>query len=179
MEWYNEPPFWRLDGQVLTVTSDAKTDFWRKTTDGAVYDNGHFYYQPVSGDFIAQVKFGGAYADQYDQAGLMVRLDEATWIKCGVELENGMQHAAVVVTHDYSDYSLEPLPQKPLSVWMQMVRSGGRFEIFFSLDGQAYRMIRQAYLTDAEELTIGVMTASPMGNGFTTVFEGFGVRSPG
>ena len=29
--WLNEPAEWALDGSDLTVTTDAKTDFWRET----------------------------------------------------------------------------------------------------------------------------------------------------
>ncbi len=56
MEWYNEPPLWRAQGQTIEVTTATKTDFWRKTHYGFVRDNGHFYYRPVSGDFTATVR---------------------------------------------------------------------------------------------------------------------------
>jgi uncharacterized protein len=31
MEWLNEPPEWREQAGVLTVTTGARTDFWRET----------------------------------------------------------------------------------------------------------------------------------------------------
>jgi hypothetical protein len=105
MEWYNEPPFWQLQGDTLTITSEPKTDFWRKTHYGFIRDNGHFYHQQIQGDFTVEVKVTGQYAALYDQAGLMVRLDEANWLKCGIEFVDNVQQVSAVVTRDYSDHS--------------------------------------------------------------------------
>ncbi len=177
MEWYNEPPHWEADGQTLRITSGPQTDFWRKTHSGLVRDHGHFYFQPVTGDFVAEVKVSGTYPDQYDQSGLMLRLDEQTWLKCGIEVFNAVQYATVVITRDFSDYSLEPLPHNPSTLWLRVVRQGITIEVYCALDGQSYRMIRQAYLTHAETLSVGLMAASPIGNGFTSTFEEFQIRA--
>ena len=175
MDWHHEPPHWTSEGTRLLVTTAPGTDFWRRTTDGQVRDDGHFYSQDVVGDFVADVSFRGSYAEQYDQAGLMVRLDEETWMKCGVELLDGVQQASVVVTHEFSDWSVEPLVPSPATVWLRVLRHEPTFEVHLSLDGRGYRMIRQFHLTSAEALSVGVMTASPLGQGFTTVFNGFQV----
>ena len=55
------------------------------------------------------MKVTGAYWDQYDQAGLMVRFNERVWLKCGVEFVDGVQHASAVVTREHSDWSVAPL----------------------------------------------------------------------
>jgi regulation of enolase protein 1 (concanavalin A-like superfamily) len=175
MDWLNEPPHWRAHGQRLVVTSEGGTDFWRKTTDGMVRDSGHFYHQRVEGDFVAEVRFSGEYREQYDQSGLMVRLDEATWMKAGIEVFGGVPHAGVVVTRDFSDWSLEPLMPSPQIVWLRVLRRGSAFEVHLSFDADRYRMIRQCQLTRSNALSVGVMTASPLGGGFTTVFEDFEV----
>jgi len=89
MTWMNEPAFWDRSGDVLTVRSRAKTDFWRKTFYGYVTDNGHFFHAPVSGDFVFQARVNGEYAALYDQAGLMVRQNAENWMKCGTEFFDG------------------------------------------------------------------------------------------
>ena len=170
MKWLNEPPVWRIDGGAVTVTAAAKTDFWRKTHDGGLRHSGHFYYQEVTGDFTAQVKVAGQYADLYDQAGLMVRLDEATWLKCGIEFVNGVQYASSVVTRDWSDWAIRPL-DNPAAIWLRVVRHGGTLEVFVSTDGSRFDMIRQAYLSDEPTLAVGLMIAAPTGTGFTARFD--------
>jgi regulation of enolase protein 1 (concanavalin A-like superfamily) len=176
MEWLNEPPAWHQAGDVLTVTAGARTDFWRKTHDGGVRDSGHFYHRTVSGDFTAQVKVSGAYAALYDHAGLMVRLNEQTWLKCGIEFVDGVQQASAVVTHDWADWSVLPLPNPP-AIWLRVSRQGATVEVRYSLDGANYTMIRQAYLTEAPALMVGPMMAAPSGDGFEATFEGFAITA--
>ncbi|UCC62856.1 MAG: DUF1349 domain-containing protein [Anaerolineae bacterium] len=177
MEWYNEPRDWAIQDDAITVTSEAKTDFWRKTHYGFIRDNGHFYYQRTTGDLITEVKVSGAYADLYDQAGLMVWVDEANWMKCGIEFVGGIQHVSAVVTRDYSDWSVVPLPQNPPALWLRVTRQGTTIEVHYSLDGARYTMLRTAHLPSAETTRVGLMCASPQGSGFPVTFEGFVVRS--
>ena len=72
---------------------------------GFIRDSRYFYYQVIEGDFVCEVSVEGNYRDLYNQAGLMLRLDDKTWLKCGVEFVGGVQQANAVVTHDYSDWS--------------------------------------------------------------------------
>ena len=75
MQWLNEPPNWQQIGDLLIVKTAPKTDFWRITHYDFIRDNGHFYFNTVSTDFIAEVKIRGSYQDLYDQAGIMLRVD--------------------------------------------------------------------------------------------------------
>ncbi len=171
MRWLNEPPSWRQEGDEIAVMAGARTDFWRKTHDGGIRDNGHFFAQAVSGDFALQVRVSAQYTAQYDQAGLMLRLDEAIWVKCGVELVDGVQRASTVVTRDWSDWSVVSLPNPP-AVWFRLARQGATIEASYSLDGEAFVLMRQAYLTAEPTLQAGIMLASPTGEGFPAVFQG-------
>ncbi len=107
----------------------------------------------------------------------MVRLDEANWLKCGIELVEGMQQISAVVTRDYSDWSIVPIPNNPASIWMRIIRKGSAIEKYYSLDRQQYTMLRMAYLTLAKAVDVGIMCASPKGEGFVTVFEEFSIQS--
>ena len=98
VEWLNEPPAWEVRGETLLVTAGPRTDFWRTTHYGFVRDTGHCWFRPWDGDFVATVTVRGAYRERYDQAGLMVRLDDRVWLKCGVEFVDGRQYASAVVT---------------------------------------------------------------------------------
>ncbi|RMF79589.1 MAG: DUF1349 domain-containing protein [Chloroflexi bacterium] len=175
MKWLNQPPEWHEDGGHIMVRSGAKTDFWRKTHSDMISDNGHFYWQRIGGDFIASVKVTGDYHQQYDQAGLMLRLDEASWLKTGIELFDGRQRVSVVVTHDYSDWSIITLPYPAPALWLRVTRSGGTIEIEYSLDGDNFTMMRQCHLTSAS-IMVGVMCASPTGDGFTAHFDNFTIE---
>ena len=110
MQWLNEPASWSIDGERLTVTPQAESDFWRNTFYGFVHDNGHFFHREVRGDFTAEVTLIGSYENLYDQSGLMVRSDERRWIKAGLELTDGAVHMSTVLTRDHSDWAVLALP---------------------------------------------------------------------
>jgi regulation of enolase protein 1 (concanavalin A-like superfamily) len=177
MHWYNEPSTWTTDDTTITIQSEPETDFWRITHSGFIGDNGHFYAQRQTGDLQAEVRLSGEYNALYDQAGLMVRVDEATWVKCGIEYIEGAQKVSAVVTREFSDWSMVSLPSNPAALWLRLIRRGITIEIQYSLDGSTYDLLRQAYLTSAESVEIGVMAASPTGKGFRATFEGLSIKS--
>jgi uncharacterized protein len=178
VEWLNEPPAWEVRGETLLVTAGPRTDFWRTTHYGFVRDTGHFWFQPWGGDFVATVTVRGAYRERYDQAGLMVRLDDRVWLKCGVEFVDGRQYASAVVTREQSDWSVAPLPGDSRSLWLRVRRTGPDVEVRYAVDGQPDELLRLCRLTDAGPLLVGPMCAAPDGAGFDVTFEGFAVGPP-
>ena len=176
MQWFCEPRSWQIEGKRIVVQVDGGTDFWRKTHYGFVRDNGHFGYVEVQGDFSAEVKVMGEYRDLYDQAGLMLRSDEAHWIKTGIEYVHGVQYVSAVVTNDFSDWSVAPLAGNPAALWLRVVRKAEAVEIFYSLDGAAYTLLRVAYLPPTPSIAVGVMCAAPDGQGFGVTFENLHVQ---
>lgn len=175
MEWYNEPPSWDLDGKTLSVYSAPKTDFWRKTHSGSIEDSGHFYFETVVGNFVAEVQVSGEYTALYDQAGIMLRVSSDNWLKCGIELYEGMKNMSSVVTRDFSDWSLVPLVSNSSKLWLRLSRGGTTATVNFSLDGVTFSMFRQAYLPMGDRVQVGMMCASPTGSGFPITFTDFTV----
>jgi regulation of enolase protein 1 (concanavalin A-like superfamily) len=171
MTWLNRPAQEHFSDGVLTARARGKTDFWRKTFYGYINDNGHFMYLPVQGEFMFQARVDGNYAALYDQAGLMVRLDEKHWMKCGSELVDDKRWASVVFTHDFSDWStLEDLTQRGAVYW-RVVRRKDSIEAQCSIDGEKYLTVRQGYFPAQVKVMVGVMCAAPEGQGFDTVFD--------
>jgi len=159
------------------MSSGPKTDFWRTTHYGFIRDSGHFYHQRIADDLLVEVIVSGAYAALYDQAGLMVRVDEANWIKCGIEFVEEVQQVSAVVTREYSDWSVVPLSGNPAALWLRLTRRVSAIEISYALDGVQYQMLRLAYLTPTQAMSVGLMCASPDGAGFPVTFEGFTIQS--
>ena len=171
MTWMNEPASWSQSGGKLLVRSRAKTDFWRKTFYGYVTDNGHFFHLPVGGDFTFQAHINGQYAALYDQAGLMVRLNAANWIKCGTEFFDGHRHASVVFTRDFSDWSTMPDLSNTAPIWWRAVRKKDSIETLCSLNGANFMSVRQGYFAPGVRVDVGIMCAAPEGPGFEGVFD--------
>lgn len=171
MTWLNPPASVSYEAGTISARPKPRTDFWRKTFYGYVTDNGHFYGLPVYGEFTFQARVNGNYATLYDQAGLMVRLDEQHWMKCGSEFVDGKRWASVVVTHDFSDWStLEDLSQSEPVYW-RVARKKDSIEAQCSRDGTSFTTVRQGYFPPFVEVRVGVMCAAPEGAGFDAVFD--------
>lgn len=169
--WLNEPSAWAVEGDdALTVTADPDTDFWRVTEHGFIRDTGHLLGAELEVDFTLTATFAGDYREQYDQAGIAVRIDEENWIKTGIELVDGHQQISAVVTRGFSDWSVAQVPD-PRTVTVKADRSGDAVTIRYGLDGaEPATLLRLAYLPPAVTVLAGVMAASPTGRGFTTTF---------
>lgn len=171
--WLNPPPVWSGDARALTLETGERTDFWRETFYGFVRDSGHAWLAPVSGDFSLSVRFHGSYEALYDQAGLMLRLDAAHWIKTGIEFTDGVMHFSVVVTGGRSDWSVIPLPDAgpATEVAARLTRHGDAVRVQYALDSGPWRMARLAPFADGPAQA-GIMACSPERGGFRARFEG-------
>jgi uncharacterized protein len=117
--WLNAPETWHLDEARLRVVTDAKSDFWRDTYYGFTRDSGHFFGCEVIGDFTAQLRVQARYEELYDQAGIMVRLDEKNWVKAGLEKSDGQVLLSSVLTIRRSDWATGIYDGNPADFWMR------------------------------------------------------------
>jgi uncharacterized protein len=171
MSWFNDPASAKITGSEITVRSRAKTDFWQKTFDGYVADSGHFFHLPASGDFTLTASINGKYATQYDQAGLMVRIDADNWMRCGTEFIDGKRYASVVFTRTYSDGSTLPDLSETDPIWWRVVRKKDSIETLCSLDGSKFMSVRMGYFPTQKTVDAGIMCCAPSGAGFDAVFK--------
>ena len=175
MQWLNEPPSWQLTDGNLTMTTAPKTDYWRKTQHGFIADNGHFLADEIRGDFEATIVIKGAYQTLYDQAGLMVRVDESIWMKCGIEYVDGVQYASAVVTRDFSDWSVAPLAPAPEQLTLRVKRMGSTLEVAYASDGETFILLRSCYLPMDEIVRVGPMACSPGEQGFMVELRNYSI----
>lgn len=169
-QWMNEPQQWSVEESGLRLATNGQTDFWRTTHYDFVKNDGHFFYRELQGSFTCQLRFSGKYRDLYDQAGLMLRLDDTSWIKAGIEYVTGIAKASAVVTRDFSDWSIRDLREVPTDFWVRAKRGRDYVEISFSTDSENFEMLRLAYFPPSASLQVGIMAASPKGEGFETIF---------
>lgn len=176
MQWYNEPAKWEIKTNSLIMQVTPKSDYWRISHYGFTVDDAPFYYATYGGEFEAKVRLKGAYKARFDQMGIMIRTDYKNYIKTGVEFVDGKFNVSTVVTHEKSDWSVLPLEKTPPYIWIKVVRRLDAVEIFYSLDDQTYIMTRNAPLQDNAPVMIGLMAASPDGDGFEATFDNFTVK---
>jgi regulation of enolase protein 1 (concanavalin A-like superfamily) len=177
MQWLNEPQSWREDDGILRITTGDRTDFWRETHYGFIRDDGHLRYKTVEGDFTAELQFSGGYQELYDQAGLMLRINERNWIKAGIEFVAGRQMLSVVVTRDFSDWSTAPAPRDVEWMGLRVSRHSSAVRVEWAgaeTDGSP-QLMRLAYLPESTSIQVGPMCCSPQRRGFEARFREFRV----
>jgi uncharacterized protein len=145
-----------------------------------VRDDGHLRFARASGDFTAEATVSGDYRELYDQAGLMLRVDERHWIKAGIELVGGRRTLSVVVTRERSDWSTVPAFEAPDPVRLRLSRHGTAVRVEWSpADAERYAMLRLAYLPTGEAPSlVGPMCCSPERAGFVARFCDFRLGAP-
>lgn len=176
MQWFNEPEKWTVENQALSMFVTPKSDYWRISHYGFTVDDAPFYYALYGGEFEVKVKITGDYKNRFDQAGLMLRIDEQNYIKAGIEFVDGVYNLSTVVTHKTSDWSVIALEKPVPFIWIKAVRRLDAVEVFYSFDDKTYTMMRNAWMQDNTPMMVGVMGACPDGDGFNVKFENFKVK---
>ena len=172
--WLNEPPEHRVDGAALLMTTGAETDFWRTTGYGFVHDNGHALLTPLPVGAAVEVSFVAAFDHLYDQAGVLVRVDETTWTKAGIEFTDGVAHLGAVVTSGRSDWSLAPVPEwGGCELTVRVSRAGDALTVRARRGAEPWRMVRFAPLAPDAAAMAGPFCCSPLRAGLRVRFTGF------
>ncbi|QZQ54997.1 DUF1349 domain-containing protein [Curtobacterium sp. TC1] len=177
--WTHEPEAAVLDGDVLRVTAIEGSDAWRTTSYGFVHDSEHALVQRIDGAFSVEVSFVLDYTEQFDQAGVFLRVDERNWIKAGVEVSDGTPQLGAVVTRDSSDWSVAPVPEwVGRDVTVRVSRDGDAVTVRAWADDEQPRLVRVAYLDPDAVVSAGLLCAAPTRAGLTVSFTGYRVGAP-
>jgi len=176
--WLNEPNKWVLEHDTLSIVTDAGSDFWQTTHYGFKRDSGHLFGLMVEGDFTAQVHVNGDYKSLYDQAGLMVRIDEENWIKTGIEVSDGELMVGSVLTTGCSDWATGVFPDLGNGLWVRITLASEVMKIQWSADGKCWPLLRLCKFPNAQRYLVGPMCCSPEVGGLKAEFTGFMVTSP-
>lgn len=176
MQWFNEPESWEIKDGTLLMDVTPQSDYWRISHYGFTVDDAPFLYTLRGGEFEVKVKVSGEYKTRFDQAGLMIRIDHENYLKTGIEYVDGKYNLSAVVTHHTSDWSVVQLDKPVPFVWIKAVCRLDAVEVFYSFDDKEYIMMRNCWMQDNTPVMVGLMAASPDGDGFKAKFEHFSIK---
>ncbi|UYC12419.1 DUF1349 domain-containing protein [Xanthomonas sp. CFBP 8445] len=170
--WLNAPKVHRiLPGGVLEVVTDKGSDFWRETHYGFTRDSGHFLGIAAPARFTCQLRIRGKFEQLYDQAGLMVRIDERRWVKAGIELSDGRPMLSSVLTDGRSDWATGPYEADASDFWMRATVDTGVLRLQVSRDGKYWPLVRLCPFPVASSYLVGPMTCTPEREGLKVRFS--------
>src|SRR6516162_5725997 len=178
MEWLNEPANWQRTSDVLTVSVDPSTDFWRETGYGYIRDSGHVYGEVLAGDLDVSVRMRWTLGTQYDQAGVMLRADERTWLKTGVEFFEGRARLSTVLTLGRSSWMVTDLPDGTDEIVLRVSRRGDAVEVRYVIEDGPAELAALVFMPPGREVLAGVMAAAPEGPGFRVTFHDLRCTEP-
>ena len=160
--WTVPPAAVETAGEDLLVTPAAGSDAWRETSYGFTRDDASALVVDLAGDAAVEVTFTVDLTAQFDQAGLVVRADERTWIKAGVELSDGVPQLGAVVTLGKSDWSVRPVPEwSGRRVTIRASRSGDAVTIRARADDEPFTLVRLAPFPPDTAAVAGPYACSP------------------
>jgi uncharacterized protein len=175
--WLNEPERWSVRDDSLQIVTDKATDFWRETHYGFCRDSGHFLGFPTAGAFTAELRVRAGFQTLYDQAGIMVRIDEQRWVKAGIEFSDGRAMLASVLTDGRSDWATAPYEHDASEFWVRATVANGVLRLQASADGKLWPLMRLAPFPTASYL-VGPMACTPERAGLKVVFSRFRLTPP-
>ena len=172
--WLNPPPASSItDGQMIVESAEG-SDFWRQTAYEFSRDSGHALLIPFPLNSAIEVTFRADFDHLYDQAGILIRVDEETWIKAGVEVTDDEPHVAAVATREFSDWSLAPVPSwRGRLVTVRASRAGDAVTIRARSSDAPWQTIRLTPLATDAVATAGPMCCSPERGGLHVTFTRF------
>jgi len=170
--WTREPVDAALDGDDLLVTAAEGSDAWLTTAYGFSHDTAHALLAAFPQESALEVTLTADFREQFDQAGLFIWRDEATWIKAGVEFADGALQAGAVVTHQRSDWSSGLFwGDGSQHITVRASRSGDAITIRIRAGDGHFRLVRLAPMDPDAVLMAGPYLCAPTRSGLTVRFH--------
>ncbi len=168
-----------LNGHLL-VEAAPGSDYWEKTLYGFQHTTGHALLTDWEDRNAVEVSFSlRGFSELYDQAGLMLWHTDSSWIKAGVEINDGVPHLGAVVTAGFSDWSLAPVPEwADKVVTIRASRSHDAVIIRASVEGASWRTLRVARFPHPEGKLAGPFVCAPKRAGFLVTFTHWAHTDP-
>jgi len=173
--WFNKPQF-EIKNEKLVIKTSPDTDFWQNTHYNFQRDNGHCLLTTVDKDFSITVRTEFSPEKQYDQCGLMIRIDAQNWIKASVEFETKTHSrlGSVVTNLGFSDWATIDINSEINSMWYRIQSKQKDILIEYSTDGMDWKQLRIAHLhSDYKAIHVGIYACSPMNSSFEAKFDHF------
>jgi hypothetical protein len=172
--WRN-PPVAVVEAQSGALMAEAEkgSDAWQITSYGFARDSEHSLLRPFTTGTAVEVDFIASMTEQFDQAGLLLRVDSTRWVKAGTEFADGVLRLGVVVTDTCSDWSTTPAPQwSGKKVTLRASLSDGALTVRARAEEEPFELVRLApFPANREEpIKAGPYLCAPSRAGFHAEF---------
>jgi regulation of enolase protein 1 (concanavalin A-like superfamily) len=211
MQWFHEPADdgsfeMQDDDTTMILVPPSRKDYWRRTyyQPLLIKDDGPFFakmleypmrdkgesttYEQALYYYTVETTFDLVATAQFDQAGIMIRVDQSHWIKTGIEVVDRKPRLSCVVTNnDYSDWSTQAYqfahilddttPVRVENVHVRVHCRGNSFVVEAKIDKE-WQFIRIAHMElPSDQIRVGVFACCPISqSGGKATFSSFSIR---
>ncbi len=167
------------DGRLIVEAAEG-SDYWERTLYGFQHASGHALLSTWPNGCGVEVGFElRSFRELYDQAGLMLWHGGTSWIKAGVEINDGVLHVGAVVTSGVSDWSLAPVPDWTDGiVTIRASWSNDAVMIRASANGGPWRLLRVAPFPYVQGRQAGPFVCAPKRAGLQVTFTRWAHMEP-
>jgi regulation of enolase protein 1 (concanavalin A-like superfamily) len=172
LSWDEKPVTHSVSGNAVTIKAGKETDFY-------CFADGNYYihnapkliFKPDQ-NFIFSAKITPDFKSKYDGGAILVFTDTLNWAKVLFEKNsdgsNGLGVSFVNNKKGDDSYHLDVAGN---NVYAKVVRAGGIFCFYYSLDGKAWKLLRTFPYQPSDNLRIGFYAQSPTGESCTVQFS--------
>lgn len=169
--WLNAGPGCLITDDGVTIRTTGGTDLWQRTFYGFHVANAPALVIDTPGNFTMTVRAQFEYRHRFDQAGILLWIDEHNWFKSSIEYESAAhcRLGSVVTTRGYSDWATRDVDTVG-HAWFRLSRRGPDFLLEARLD-DIWEQLRIFHLSALGETTADIAgaTAGDIAAGSTAV----------
>jgi regulation of enolase protein 1 (concanavalin A-like superfamily) len=148
-----------ISDKVMKIKPPAYKDFWARTyySPTLLKSDACGYLFPIAAEEEATIKVDFSYTPvlQFDQAGLLLYIDEDHWVKCGIEFCDGRPRLSVVVCNVYSDWSTQPWSGFSARLKVHKVNQGSSLVVEAAeMGSEDYQFVRIAHISGPTVTTL-------------------------
>jgi len=178
LNWQNTPRSWHIDsGNVVTISADAKTDWFVDPFDGTVAKNAPILLFTPDADYVLSTRVALNFVTKWDAGALMLWGDDHHWAKLSFEFSPEKKPTLVtVVTRGLSD-DCNSKELRGSSVYLRIAKSGTTYVFYFSTDARNWQILRTFSLDTDIPIRVGFEAQSPAGSGTVVKFSSINYES--
>ena len=173
-KWIRKPLCYKIEDDIVYITTLPKTDLWQRTYYHFRNDNVPVFQMETNQkffSFVVKTEFESKH--RFDQCGIVMYLDSDNWLKASIEFENEkFQHLGSVVTNNgYSDWATTEIDASIKSMWYRFSRREDDYCIECSKDGVTFSQMRVCHMWNGGgEIQFGIYACSPEASSFKATF---------
>ncbi|WP_331345662.1 DUF1349 domain-containing protein [Cellvibrio sp. UBA7661] len=157
----------------MTLTSDAKTDFFNDPGNGEAVGNAPVLLTKINNSkpFTLTAKVSPEFKQTYDAGALYVYVSPTLWQKFAFERdERAVSRIVSVRTIETSDDNNHQRIGQP-SVYLKISSDSKTIAFYFSQDNKNWNLAKLYKNEYSKVIWVGVSSQSPIGDGNKTLFE--------